>query len=674
MNLLRLFFIPAIAVLQRLKYRWKFGLLGIVALLAIGFFMISLAQWTRSSLDAARHAATGLDVYEPTLVALQKLQHFNGYALGAKGADDLKPLAEQAMKDADAAFADVGEEVADASQLQLGESWKKVAAEWDKLKKAAQEKDARELQEAGRPLQDAIMLFMRDLAAASALSRDPDPRGAYLADSLMRSVPESTERISRLRTSGIMVLGVPGFAKEWRRMGNQLDEMERFRGDLIENMVRSAGDSSGVKTDMEAAGKALTASTAPFIETTRSKVLSGTRGISAKDYAVEGSKALDAYYKVIFDEVYGELNSIVNWRVATLGTRFLLTNLVGLAGVLLLVYMAVALFLSITRSVAELSEGAQRIGAGELGYRIPFSAQDELKEVADQFNGMADAFGSVIQRVQAAAHEATDAASQLSSSADNVSRGSEKQSEAAANMAATVQQMTVGINEIARYAEEAEQTAANSGSSAIKGGEVVMRSVSEIERISDAVNQSSRVIAELGNNSEAIGAIVNTIKEIAEQTNLLALNAAIEAARAGDTGRGFAVVADEVRKLAERTSKATQEITGMIAAIQTGTDQAVASMEKGVGRVEAGVALTRQAGDAMRTINESANKVVKSVSEISLAMREQGAASTEIAQNVERIAQMAEENSAAVGATASTARDLEALAQRLDEQMRKFRV
>jgi methyl-accepting chemotaxis protein len=175
-------------------------------------------------------------------------------------------------------------------------------------------------------------------------------------------------------------------------------------------------------------------------------------------------------------------------------------------------------------------------------------------------------------------------------------------------------------------------------------------------------------------HSSKISAMVSAIQEIADQTNLLALNAAIEAARAGETGRGFAVVADEVRKLAERTGQATREITNLVTAIQGGTQRAVATMQDGVARVEQGVALTVEAGQAMEQISAGAGQVVQAVGDISLALREQSAASTEIARNVERIASRAEENSIAVHETAATASRLENLARALQEQVGRFRV
>ena len=124
-------------------------------------------------------------------------------------------------------------------------------------------------------------------------------------------------------------------------------------------------------------------------------------------------------------------------------------------------------------------------------------------------------------------------------------------------------------------------------SNAIKAAQVSSSSRSAIQGISNSLEQlsgDSRKAAEsvegLSQRASQIGGIVNLIKEIADQTNLLALNAAIEAARAGEQGRGFAVVADEVRKLAERTSKATSEISTLVGAIQQDTQFTKGNMQE----------------------------------------------------------------------------------------------
>jgi methyl-accepting chemotaxis protein len=185
---------------------------------------------------------------------------------------------------------------------------------------------------------------------------------------------------------------------------------------------------------------------------------------------------------------------------------------------------------------------------------------------------------------------------------------------------------------------------------------------------------TSQDIEALVKQSDEISSIVNVIKEIAEQTNLLALNAAIEAARAGESGRGFAVVADEVRKLAERTAVSTQEIGGMIAQIQGGTGRAVEAMRASITQVSEGVELANEAGEVIVRIADGAREVVSHATSISDALKEQTVASNDVAGNVERIAQMADENNRSVRETVDTVRNLEELGRTLTSAVSRFRL
>jgi methyl-accepting chemotaxis protein len=342
--------------------------------------------------------------------------------------------------------------------------------------------------------------------------------------------------------------------------------------------------------------------------------------------------------------------------------------------VLLVGYLTAGMYLSIAGGVGRLSESAQKIADGDLTVRVALESRDELAIVGRSFNSMAEALNGLIGKVQASAANVSAAATSVAASSEQIHGGSQRQSEAASSMAASVEQTTVGIDQIAEHARNAQAISAESGKLSEAGSEVVGRSVTEMKRIAESVEASAQLIEELGRQSVRISAIVNVIKDIADQTNLLALNAAIEAARAGETGRGFAVVADEVRKLAERTTQSTQDIAAMIAAIQSGTAKAVDSMHAGVERVAGGVELAKRAGEAMEEIHSGAQRVAQTVDDISLALKEQSAASAEIAVNVEKIAQMAEENNAAVAGTTGTARELERLAEGLQVEIRRYKV
>ena len=350
--------------------------------------------------------------------------------------------------------------------------------------------------------------------------------------------------------------------------------------------------------------------------------------------------------------------------------------IVGELAVVIALGFGLALFIShrITAPLKEAMGVAQRIAAGDLTARIEAKGSDETGQLVTALAEMQNQLQALIGQIHESADEVSSSSTQLSASSTQVAHGTQTQSEAASSMAASVEEVTVSIGHVADSAQEAHRIALDSGRESQQGAAVIQSAAQEMAKIAQSVQESAALIQDLGQRSNEISAIVKTIKGIADQTNLLALNAAIEAARAGEQGRGFAVVADEVRQLAERTAKATNEIGGMIEGILSGTQTAVVSMEAGVVQVNEGLALANQAGDAIGRIQQSAERVVKVVDDISAALSEQSTAAQDIARRVEQIAQMSEENSAAVEESASAAHHLENLATSLQDTVARFKV
>jgi len=671
---MKLLFRPAEALMNRFNYPVKFGLLGLLVFVAFASLMLTVVGQLQRTIERSAEELQATALARPVFRLVELTQQHRGLSamlLGGNPAVTAKRAERES--DVEAALAELSGALPAARQ-QLP-NWQAIRQGWGEIRRDGLGWTQARNMRAHTELIQSMLRFNTELADAYGLTFDPEAESYYLMAAALDEVPYLIERIGRLRGSASAALAHGSMGDE-QRVGLILLS-EEIRGAMsamqisLDKVIAQRPDLRGT---LEAASTRLREQAAGLDEVVQGMVQRGDFArVSSERFFAMASEAIGIGYQQIRETLLPSLDSLLNQRIAKAQRVLMLNVAVSLLALLLIGYLSAGAYFSVITSVRRLREGSGRLAAGDLTARIELDTRDELRQVAASFNEMAAAMRGLIGSIRDNSDHVADSARSLVTASGQIHVATQCQSDAASSMAAAVEQMTVGIEHIARNAGEADSLAHRSGELSRQGGEIVAAVVEEIRQIAASVSESAHTVAELGERSGQISAIVQVIGDIAAQTNLLALNAAIEAARAGEQGRGFAVVADEVHKLAERTAQSTREIGEMVAAIQQGTSGAVQGMEQGVTRVNEGVVRAQRAGEAMHGIREAANQVQGTVAEISHALREQSAASAEIAQKVSMIAQMAEENGSAVGSNHQTASRLSDLAGTLLDNVSRFK-
>lgn len=346
--------------------------------------------------------------------------------------------------------------------------------------------------------------------------------------------------------------------------------------------------------------------------------------------------------------------------------------------------------------VEQIADGDLRTGGetitsdDEVGrlYKTIVSMTDNLRQMVGRTNTSAE-------RVAVSSQELTTSAEQLAGGANHVAdticemaRGAESQTVAMARTVQVVELVSAKVEQVAIGATDAANTAGRAAVAAQGGSQAIKTAIIQMGNIESKTNLSSNAISKLGERSQEIGVIVDTIAGIAAQTNLLALNAAIEAARAGEQGRGFAVVAEEVRKLAEQSEEAAKQIAGLIRVIQTDTVKAVETMQDGIREVTVGGEVVNTANQAFAEIASLVEQVSNEITRMAAAVREIGSGSKEMATAVnevnsissqaaahtQSVSAVIEQQSASTQQIAAASENLSIMAQELREITGRFRL
>ncbi len=315
-----------------------------------------------------------------------------------------------------------------------------------------------------------------------------------------------------------------------------------------------------------------------------------------------------------------------------------------------------------------------RITAGDLTQTIAPKRNNEISTIIRSISSLQTTMRDIISQISQTSEQVAMAARQLQSNADQIAAGTESAASQTNTVAVASEEMAATSNDIANNCMNAAENSSRASTTAQSGVEIVRQTTDCMGSIATRVNDAAKTVVELGSRSNQIGQIIGTIEDIADQTNLLALNAAIEAARAGEQGRGFAVVADEVRALAERTTRATREISEMIKAIQSETKGAVAAIEEGVAEVEKGTEYSGKSGQSLEQILQQVNDVTMQINQIATAANQQTSTTGEISNNIQQITAVIQQTARSATETTTAAAMLAKQSQELGNLVGQFKL
>jgi len=345
----------------------------------------------------------------------------------------------------------------------------------------------------------------------------------------------------------------------------------------------------------------------------------------------------------------------------------LLALIVGIAA-------AVLITRQITRPLRQTLDVVERIAAGDLTHDMHVTRRDEMGVLQQGIQRMGATLRDLISGIRDGVTQIASAAEELSAVTEQTSAGANNQKVETDQVATAMHEMATTVQEVARNAEHASEAATDADKQARAGDQVVSQAIAQIEKLAGEVVRSTEAMAQLQQESQKIGSVMDVIKSVAEQTNLLALNAAIEAARAGEAGRGFAVVADEVRGLAQRTQKSTEEIEVLVAGLQSGTQQVANVMLGSRALTDSSVELTRKAGTSLESITRVVSDIQSMNQQIAAAAEQQSAVAEEISRSILSVRDVSEQTASASEETAASSVELARLGNQLQMMVSHFRV
>jgi Methyl-accepting chemotaxis protein len=366
------------------------------------------------------------------------------------------------------------------------------------------------------------------------------------------------------------------------------------------------------------------------------------------------------------------------------------------------VLMSLVLSKGISINIKKLKEVFAKASNGDLSNVIEVKSKDELGELSRDYNTMIDHIGVLLEsakktssvvldtasNLSAMAEETTASMSQVSLAVSEIAQGANNLAENSQETATGIGQLSEGLDDVSQATIDMDNVSKNTKELSSQGLEAVNILIDKNNATTVYVKEVAEIVTDVDNSAKEIEIISDTINAITEQTNLLSLNASIEAARAGEAGRGFSVVADEIRKLAEQSKGSTEQIKLIIEAIQTKSAKAVDAMEKTrINAIDRNKAVTKteeifaEIMNSVTVLTEKVDKVKNSIDTMQVQkqvfvaqVENTSAISEETASSTEEVTASTEEVTATMDQFSQHTVELQQLAEKLKEEIDKFKI
>ena len=610
---------------KHVSVKGKFAVIIVSLMIPIGILLYLLVAEKDIAITFARQEISGNRYLRPLHLLLTNIPryHLDAGTAGEGGARDriVSALAELA-----AVQQDLG------AGLKTTEKHSALLSSWKGLDGRAAQPDAY-----AATLQ-SVQALISQVGDTSNLILDPDLDSYYVMDATLLKLPAIEDILFQLIDHARDSLATGQLTPDAKtRFVVLLGQLRFNAGELKRGMGVAYANNRAGNLQPKVGGELdeTLAAIDKVAEAIEKRITGGPEAaIGGTEFDALAYAALDRS-ATLWQKALQELDALLELRVAGFQQKKYLTIGGVCVLVLISIVVSVAVVRSISRRISLVVASLSEVAGGNLAVSVQDSGRDEVGELCRALNGTVGSLRGLVELTAESSREVAQVVSRLEEGALLTANQLGKQSVQASQAATAVEEMSQTIDEIAVGTRNVTEHSARAITAARSGRSATADTTGAIGRLHDATNGLSAMIMKLNGSAAEIGEIVSVIEDIADQTNLLALNAAIEAARAGELGRGFAVVADEVRALAEKTVKATAEISRRIVAVQADATTTARTMEGAACEVSAASEHIRRLEEVFGRIDETVQSVNDQITRIATAINQQSVVSQDVARSIE---------------------------------------